>query len=285
MKPILVAVDFTERARNAAYYAADLALSMEVDLHILHAVEVPASPAEAPVGYVFEQLMESAEQSMTALAEELRRLTKDQVTVTTLVEVGGLVYRLEEVCGRLKPFVVVMGGPGDVYQRMLSGNGSLYAVRHLPYPVLVIPQGASFHAIRKVAIACELGELQDGMPVSRAFLEELQRLFSAHFDILNVGTEKENGRDRETLELYHWKESLEDLTPALHFVKAATVEEGITRYLKDQGVDWLMVFPRRHGLLEFHRSQSKRILLHCPVPVLSICESAFVESSALKGRS
>jgi hypothetical protein len=174
--------------------------------------------------------------------------------------------------------VVVMGGPGGVYERLLGGGGSLYAVRHLPYPVLVVPQGVTFHAIRKIAMACELTELQEGMPVSRAFLRELQELFAAHFDILNVKTGKKDG-DKELFELYHWKESLQDVTPALHFVKAATVEEGVTRYLKEQGVDWLMVFPRRHGLLEFHRSQSKRIVMHCPVPVLSICEPALVGSN------
>lgn len=129
-------------------------------------------------------------------------------------------------------------------------------------------------------MACELKELQDGMPVSRSFLRELQQLFAAHFDILNVNTTKKAGKDKEIFELYHWKESLQDLTPALHFVKADTVEEGITRYLKDQHVDWLMVFPRRHGLLEFHRSQSKRIVMHCPVPVLSICEPALVQTPA-----
>src|SRR5581483_5296835 len=162
------------------------ALAMDADLHVFHAVQIPASPAEAPVGYVFEQLMEGAEKSIQALAEDLRRLTKNQVSVTTLVEVGGLAFRLGEVCDRLKPFVVVMGGPGDVYQRMLTGNGSLYAVRYLSYPVLVIPEGVGFHAIRKIAIACEVKELQDGMPVSKAFLQELRRLFASHFDILNV---------------------------------------------------------------------------------------------------
>ncbi len=278
--PIVVAVDFTERARSAANYAADMALATESDLHVFHAVQIPMSPADAPLGYVFEQVMESAKNSLEKWAEELRERTKNQVTVSTVLEVGGLPLQLQAACDRLKPFVVVMGGPGDVYERLLGGGGSLYAVRHLPYPVLVVPQGSTFHAIRKVAMACELKELQDGMPVSRAFLRELQQLFAAHFDILNVKTATKSSADKEVFELYHWKESLEDVTPALHFVKAGTVEEGIMRYLEEQNVDWLMVFPRRHGLLEFHRSQSKRIVMHCPVPVLSICEPALVQTPA-----
>lgn len=276
--PIIVAVDFTERARSAANYAADMALATESELHVFHAVQIPVSPADAPVGYVFDQVMKSATNSLEKWAEELRERTKNQVTVSTVLEVGGLAFQLQVVCDRLKPFVVVMGGPGDVYERLLGGGGSLYAVRHLPYPVLVVPQGSTFHAIRKVAMACELTELQDGMPVSRAFLRELQGLFAAHFDILNVSSGHKANKDKELFELYHWKESLEEVTPALHFIKAATVEEGITRYLAQQDVDWLMVFPRRHGLLEFHRSQSKRIVMHCPIPVLSICEPAKVRA-------
>lgn len=260
MKPILVATDFSDRAREAAYYAVDMALAVQADLYVFHAVEIPVSPADAPVGYVFEQVMEGAERSMKAWAEELRQRTKNQVTVMTVVEVGGLPFQLHEVCERVKPFVVVMGGMSDAYER-----------------VLVIPPGSVFHRIGKVAIACELGELRDG-PVSWAFLKELQQLFAAHFDILTVSTKKEGSQDKEVFELYHWKESLEDLAPALHFVKAETVEEGITSYLKEHGVDWLMVFPRRHGLLAFHRSESKRIVRHCPVPVLSICEPAVVQA-------
>jgi universal stress protein family protein len=112
-RPVIVAVDFSVHSQDAANYAADLALAVDSDLHVFHAVQLPVSPAETPVGYVYEQVLEG------------------------------------------------------------------------------------------------------------------------------------------------------------------TVEEGITRYLKEQGVEWLMVFPRRHGLLEFHRSRSKPIVLHCPVPVLSICEPAF----------
>ena len=274
MAPIVVAVDFSDHSQSAANYAADIALAVQADLHIFHSVQLPVTPAEAPVGYVFEQVMEGARESLEAWAAELLQRTKNQVTVMTVLEVGSLSFKLEEVCGRLKPFLVVMGGPGEPYQRMLTGGGSLYVARHLFYPVLVVPPGAGFHAIRKVAIACELPELRNGMPVSRAFLGQLHDLFASHFDIVHVKTAKGDIGDQEVFELYHWKESLEELTPDLHFVKAATVEEGITRYLKEQGVDWLMVFPRRHGLLEFHRSRSKQIVLHCPVPVLSICEPA-----------
>lgn len=281
MKPIVVAVDFSERARSAANYAADMALATQSDLHVFHAVQVPVSPAEAPVGYVFEQLMEGAKTSLQHWADELRQRTKNQVTIATELEVGGLPFQLQAVCDRLKPLLVVMGGPGDVYERLLSGGGSLYSVQHLPYPVLVVPQGVGFRAIHKIAMACELRELQAGMPVSRAFLRELRDLFAAHFDILNVKTAKKNSGEKDLFELYHWKESLEDVVPTMHFVKADTVEEGITRYLKDQEIDWLMVFPRRHGLLEFHRSQSKRIVMHCPVPVLSICEPALVRSKTV----
>lgn len=272
MKSIIVPVNFTECALNAAHYAADMALAMEADLHILHVVEIPASPAEAPIGYVFDQIEKNAAASLQALSEDLLQRTRHQVSVNTLLEIGSVQLRLREACDRLKPFIVVMGAPGDPYQRLLAGSDSIYAARHLPYPLLVVPVKSKFHAIRKIAIACELAELQNSMPVSQAFLRELKEMFTSKFEIINVTTDNEEEKDKEVFELYRWKESMKELVPALHFVKAEKVEEGIMGYLTAHDVDWLMVFPRRHGLLEFHRSQSKRLVLHCPVPVLSICE-------------
>lgn len=275
MKPIIAAVDFTDRARNAAYYAADIALATEADLHLFHAVQLPLTPA--PVGFIFEQAVTAAGASLKSLADELQQRTKHQLSVTTVLEIGGLASRLGDVCDRLQPFLVVMGGPRDSRERPAADDGSLYTVRHLPWPVLAVPPGAIFHAIKKVAIACEMRQLHDSTPVSRNFLEQLQQLFACQFAILNVRTENGTEQDKAVFELYHWQASLEDLTPAMHFLKAETVVEGITRYLKDQEADWLMVFPRRHGVLEFHRSQSKRLILHCPVPVLSISEPQTIE--------
>jgi hypothetical protein len=38
------------------------------------------------------------------------------------------------------------------------------------------------------------------------------------------------------------------------------VEEGINVYLASREADWLMVFPKRHSVLEFRKSRTKQIV-------------------------
>jgi nucleotide-binding universal stress UspA family protein len=257
MRSIIVPVDFTASAGNAAHYAADLALAMQADIHLLHVFEVPVIPAEAPVGCVFDEMEKNARDLLDSLSADLRYRTKKQVTVTTVLETGSPVLRTREFCKRIKPILVVMGTPG---------------IRDLPCPVLVVPPEATFGAIRKIAIACDLTEIQRGMPVSLTFLKDLKDTFACHFEVINVTTEKSSRAENADFELYEWKESMQGIVPELHFIKASTIDEGILSYLVDHDVDWLMVFPKHHGLLEFHHSQSKKILSHCRVPVISVHE-------------
>lgn len=257
MNSIVVPVDFTASTVNAAHYAADLALAMQADIHLLHVFEVPAIPAEAPVGCVFDELAKNGRSLLDSLSADLRERTRKQITVTTALETGGPVFNIRQFCKRINPLLVVMGTPG---------------IRDLPCPVLVVPPEAAFHAIRKIAIACDLTEIQEAMPVSLTFLKELKDILACRFEVINVTTEKKSRAENADFELYEWKEWMRDVVPELHFIRATTIEEGILSYLVDHDVDWLMVFPKHHGLLEFHHSQSKKILLHCPLPVISVHE-------------
>lgn len=257
MRSIVVAVDFTASAVNAAHYAADLALAMQTDIHLLHVFEVPVIPAEAPVGCVFDEMEKNARDLLDSLSADLQNRTRRQVTITAVLEIGSPVSKIGEFCKREKPLLTVMGTPG---------------IRTLPCPVLVVPPGAMFRAIRKIAIACDLTELQQSMPVSLTFLKDLKDIFACHFEVISVATEKASRKENADFELYQWKEWAKDVIPELHFIKAASIDDGIRDYLLDHDIDWLMVFPKHHGLWEFHQSQSKKILLNCPVPVISIHE-------------
>src|SRR5579863_6196284 len=158
MRSIVVPVDFTASAVNAAHYAVDLALAMQADVHLLHVFEVPVIPAEAPVGCVFDEMEKNARDLLDSLSADLRERTRKQVTVTTVLETGGQEFNIREFCKRINPLLVVMGAPG---------------IRDLPCPVLIVPSEAAFRAIRKIAIACDLAEIQQAMPVSLTFLKDL----------------------------------------------------------------------------------------------------------------
>ena len=272
MRTLLVPVDETDNSANAARYAADMALAIDGELHLLHVVRIPVMPAEAPVGYLFDQLERDGLTLLEALSKELAERTRGQVTIQTLQVIGGVEYQIAEVSRQLRPFAVVMGAPRGSVLGAIGGSPAVDAARHLPYPVLVIPAGVVFRRIRRIVLAAEAEDIGSGLPVTVAFLRQLWDLFGAHFDVVNVAGKSDESE--KVFELYRWKEAWGELYPELHFVTAESIAEGVDKYIGEHDADWLMLFPKSHRWLEFHRSRSAGMVAHSRVPVMSVCEEA-----------
>ena len=265
-------MDNTDNSINAARYAADMALAIDGELHLLHVVRIPVMPAETPVGYLFDQLEKDGVALLDSLSKELTERTRGQVSIRVLQVIGGVEYQIAEVSRHLRPFAVVMGAPRGSLLGVIGGSPAVDAARHLPYPVLVVPASAGFRRIRRIVLAAEAEDIESGLPVTVAFLRELRDLFSARFEVVNIpGRGDESKR---VFELYRWKEAWGELYPELHFVAAEDIAEGVGKYIGEHEADWLMLFPKKHGWLEFHRSRSAGMVAHSRVPVMSVCEEA-----------
>lgn len=274
MKTLVVPVDASANSINAAHYAADMALAIDADLLLLHVVRIPVTSAEAPVGYIFDELNKSGKALLESVSNDLKARTHSQVGVTTLLEVGSVEFRIKETCDRIQPFAVVMGAPEGSFTRAISGSPVLDATRRLPYPVLVIPGEAAFRRIRTIVLAADARNIAGELPVTLAFLKNIQQLFDSRFDVVHIDSGNDRKDGMQALGLYHWQKALDEVNPELHFLKSPSVLEGVQEYLYANHGDWLMLFPESHGLLSFHRSRSKPLILHCTVPVMSVCEAA-----------
>jgi nucleotide-binding universal stress UspA family protein len=273
MKSIVVPVNFSASAANAARYAADMALAVGADVHLFHALHVPVRTSQVPLpDAAFEMLQENGKFLLDQLADELGKRTYSKTRITTNMEIGDMEYRLEKFCQEKKPFVVVMGTSGDFLQRIMVGDHTSKAIRHLSSPVLVVPDGAVFAGVKKIALACDLEDIVSGISNGRPFLQELGNIFGADFDVLNIMSGFEKNEVQVAFEFDSWKTQLRGIHPELHFVRADRLTDGIQRYLAHHAVDWLIVFPKKHHLLELHRSRAKKIVLDCPIPVMSVHE-------------
>lgn len=273
MKPIVVPVNFSPASVNAARYAADLALAVGGKIHLIHILQLPFTAADFPMpDAAFEAMREDNVNQLKALAAELESRTRGGVEVDTFIEWGGVEYKLEKYCLELTPFLVVMGASGSPLNRFVSGSDTMRALRGLPYPLLIIPDNAAFHGVKKIVLACDLEGIGSGIGVKPAFLQQLKDLFGSSFDVLNVSTHSEENRGRAVFEFESWKSRLQELYPELHFIRTDKVSEGIHEYLEGHPADWLMVFPKNHAFYELHSSEARKIVLHSAIPVISIHE-------------
>jgi nucleotide-binding universal stress UspA family protein len=272
MKPIVVPVNFSENSANAARYAADLALSIGAEIQLLYIFQIPMSMSEVPMPEAaYEGLQNSGREMLDSLSHELFRRSRGKLHIHTHMEIGTVEGQIEKFCAEKEPLLVVMGATGRGLENALTGSNTVRAVRSLPYPVLVVPEGVRFQNIRYVVVSCDSEDLSAGLPVATPVLQLLGNMPDIRLEVVHVLGEDESATEF-TLAYNHWKSEMRGLQPALRFVRAGNIMEGMNEFLDNCGADLVVVFPKRHSVLEFHRSQAKRLVMHCGVPVMSIHE-------------
>jgi len=271
MRTIIVPISFGNNALNAAQYAADLATVVGADLRLLYAIPPPSPITRHPMpNFVYEEMRDSGYTLLDDIRTQLRKRTANKVLITTDLETGDVPEQLQALCRRIHPFLVVMGAGESLPEEPGSSN-TLRAMHKLPYPLLIVPPNAQFHGVRQMAIACDEEDIYSGVTSALPFLKDLNKMLGAKFDVVHVLI---SGRSAGNAmrEYDGWKSQLEAFGRQLHIIKQNAVDEGVQYFVEKHPVDWLLVLPKKHSLLEFHKSKAKDIALKSPIPVMSLHE-------------
>jgi len=270
MKTILVATDFSKTALNAANYAADMALAINADLVLLHTYQIPVVYSEVPLAMDMDGMQKIAEKDLNELKDQLIRSKRHKLNIKTEVQVGNFYAELKAVCERIEPYVVVMGSQGTTAtERILFGGHTVHAMKNLAWPLITVPMNASFSAVKRIGLACDLNDVLSTTPAEEIKL--LVKDFNAELHILN--TKKRDKYDPErSFELGVMEEMLWPLKPDYHFINTDNVDESIMEFAEKNQIDLLIVLPKRHGLLDklLHKSHTKEFVLHSHVPVMAL---------------
>jgi nucleotide-binding universal stress UspA family protein len=273
MRTIVVPVNFSPNSINAARYAADMARTIGAKISLINVLEPPVTLLEPPLPkYAFEEMRDANYDQLTSLSTELLKRTDNQIKISTALEIGGVENKLESFCRNDNTFLVVTGASGERPQKIMPGSAALMALRHLPYPLLVIPANVPFKKVKKIVLACDKEDIDSGMPLILPFLKEMSDLLGARLEVVHVLEHDKETMEQGVLEYNVWKQNLNTLGPKIHFVRQPKVAQGINDYLQTLAADWLMIFPKYHALLEFHKSRAQQITLQCPLPIISIHE-------------
>src|SRR6185369_9321632 len=135
MKTIIVPTDFSAISNNAIDYAVDLAKATGSSILVFHAYQVPVSMTDVPIVLL----------SVEELKRSLQERTGNSIKIYAETKLGDTVDELEDVCTKVKPFAVVMGTKGATgMERVLFGSTTLTTIRHLNWPVIVVPPGKKY---------------------------------------------------------------------------------------------------------------------------------------------
>jgi nucleotide-binding universal stress UspA family protein len=275
MKTIIVPTDFSPIATNAMNFAADMAVNINASLMLLHVYQVPVSMTDVPVVLVSaEELRKSSEAKLEEIKDALTHITSGKIKVYTEARLGDVSDELEEVCKQIQPFAVIMGTKGTSgVERLLFGSTTLTAIRHLTWPVIVVPPGKEYgKGIKKIGFACDFDKVVETTPIQ--FIKSMVKEFGAELHVLNVDYESRHFKPETPEESLMLHTLLEGLNPSYHFINHVDIEDGINEFVEENNIDLLITIPKKHKLLDslFKHSSTKELVTQSHVPVMCVHE-------------
>ena len=269
MRTIIVATDFSKSATNAAHYAASMARSLQAELFLLHAYEMPVSSGEISLPVDLDAWQQDAESLLHQLKQELETQTNGMVNIRGQVHMGSFYSELRIVCDQLKPYAVVIGSTGKTAaERILFGSSAVYTMKHLPWPVIAVPHGVAFSGIRKIGLACDM-ENVEGLPWDEIGM--LLKDFQAELHLLNIGLRTALDSDVK-IATHFLYEKFKPLKAKFHFLNGTDIDRGILEFAEKKHIDLLIVLPRRKSLINslLKKSHTRQFVLHSHLPVMAL---------------
>jgi nucleotide-binding universal stress UspA family protein len=274
MKTIIVPTDFSAISNNAIDYAIDLAKATGSSILLFHAYQVPVSMTDVPIVLLsVEDLQKSNESKMDDVKKSVQGRTGNSIKIYAETKLGDTVDELEEVCNKVKPFAVVMGTKGATgMERVLFGSTTLTTIRHLNWPVIVVPPGKKYSTIKKIGFACDFREVVHTTPTH--FIKDFVKEFNAELHVLNVDYKNSHFKPNTPQESVLLHTLLEDLNPKYDFIEDANIEVGIEKFAEKNNLDLVITIPKKHKLLEglFRKSHTKDLIFHSHLPIMCVHE-------------
>ena len=276
MKNILVPVDFSEAAKNAAIYAAQFAKQLHAGKIILYnAYQQPVATDTnfTPIELIdFSELRSISDKGLEHFKTIILPYAGD-TGIETFNEYATLADGLHDVCKTNMIDAIVMGvtGSGKI-DEVLMGSNAVDVAKHATIPVIVVPPGTVFTDVKNVVLACDFRKVIETTPVGP--LKQLLDETKAKLFVLNIDHENKNFSQDTPFESLMLDTLLYGYEPEYHFVDSTDFVEGINSFAIDKNIDLIITIPKKHGFFEglFKRSHTKQLAFHSHVPLMVIHE-------------
>ena len=272
IKKIVCPTDFSDAANNALEYAAKLSQVCHCELLILHIEGVSLA---AEMGWNSAGTIE-VQRSARMAADRLKEICEEVSTMFKIsvdYEVDITSKALSEVMSAFeeKDLLIVMGtnGADDLYQYFF-GSTTYHVFKEIKYPVLVLPDRASYKPIEKIVFAWDYEKKSEE---SFVFLEQFLSIFHSQLLYLHVSSK----RSEISIDIFRaLRSELENRfgdKQILGFkqVFSENISEGIDSFVTAEGADILAInYYHRGVVLDFFHGKIARELSETAVYPLLI---------------
>ncbi len=272
MPRFLVPIDFSAVSVNAALYAVQMAEHMPKKEVILFNVieEIHAGSDGTPMDFNGEALLASNLAALENLQVNLFEMGMSPMEV--VAEIGDLPERLKPAIEKYNIDMVVMGITGtSSYDDNFLGKNALDLSRENTCPVMIVPPDAMFKGSGKIGIAVEYKDVDRTVTLKpiKKWLDVLNP--ELHFIHVSPGTNAEL-TEEQLAEKAKLESIFSDYKCVFGHVSNPKFSNGINSYVDSHQIDQIIVFPKKHSLLEnlFTADHTKKLAYHSHVPVISV---------------
>ncbi|MEQ8880553.1 MAG: universal stress protein [Cyclobacteriaceae bacterium] len=268
MKTILVATDFSDPAKNAVDYSANLAreTGAELILFSVYKMSSHASNSLTTAAHV-NDLFKKKEDQLMALSKKINH--QFDIPVSWELMKDDPILDLKSYTKTHPVDLVVMGIESNLIEYKLLGNTTTAAIKLLQFPLLVVPNDIDFKEISNVMYACESSYLKNSDQLN--FLRQFLKAFNAKLEIFHVLTKDSEELNDVALERI-LDDILEDIEHSYRYVCSQKVGDGIKDGLENFHADLLVMIPHRLGFFQsiFHKSHTSQMTVETRIPLLAI---------------
>lgn len=271
MRTILVPTDYSETARNAVFYAAELTKRLAGKLTLFHAYHVPMRMAP---GSAAAAAMPASGEEMEA--EEIKKLRyyteaiKSRFSATSMGHVIRAGFAVEEIVNYSAENnidLVVMGSKGEGGRRESLGTIATNVIQESKTPVLAVPEGARFKSRPKIALAYDFSGIDN--PAVLDLLGDIVKAFGTELLIVDVLRRKDQEHDRREPAI---ERLVSGIDHSFHFPVSDDPAEEVLNFIEENNVDMLAIIPHKHGFFDrlIRDSFTRKMALHTHVPLLAL---------------
>lgn len=274
MKRILFPTDFSETATNAFVHALEFANSIDGELVLLHAFDLPVFDSQYfPENYML--IYESVELSQfEVFKDELPKLhaiaekrNLNSIKMTHRLMDGGLTFAIAKAIKDDQIDYIIMGTEGATgWSEVLLGTHTTAVISDVSIPVFSIPSKVKFKPIKNIAFTTRF------RPKDKTALKnvlEIAKKMKAKIKCLYVKTDSSDV-SKETIK--EWDEEFANEPVEFHLILSEDIKESILDFIMFKDIDVLSMLTYKRNFFEnlFHHSLTKDCAANLEIPILAI---------------
>jgi nucleotide-binding universal stress UspA family protein len=280
MKTILVLTDFSSLANNAASYAVKFAQQIQANLLLFNAFGSPEINNIASQGIIwqnnFAELQKRSEVALKDLRVKLELEIKTHLPkadfypeISFANDFGAMSDLIEEITFKKSVGLIVMGGQHlNNFTRLFLGSDTHDLLDKVVSPVLIIPEGVTYHKLEKITYATDLKSTDQPVISSIA---ALGKIFSANISITHIEPNPNPARSAiiQNLEL-DIRQHVDYKNINFKVVNGKNITKTLCTVSETEKTDMLVLMHKKYHLPEsiFHTSVSKLMAKTCFIPLL-----------------